>query len=197
MTTPDNQEMQAQALRLHKKGWSLKAISRTLGVPKAKLREWLPAKPPLAPTRPKSPLYWTPQRIVEALRAWLDDHEGVPPTSGDWEKVDGTVHPGYETVRRTFGSWEAALLAAGVSVEDKLWRRRFSYSEARALRRQGLSDLEIGERLGVSGAAICQALGSRQEFFAKPPKLKTKEEREEALKRAVENEEQDRKYLSP
>jgi transcriptional regulator with XRE-family HTH domain len=53
---------------------------------------------------------WTPDRIVEAIRAWQHAH-GAPPTHLDWQS-SGDGHPARSTVYRVMGSWEAALEAA-------------------------------------------------------------------------------------
>ena len=79
--------------------------------------------------------YWTPERIVRALQRWTQDH-GRPPTAFEWgarrnlpdeKRVSATRQrrrqgvqarwqrwPTYGTVRAVFGSWGAALEAAGL-----------------------------------------------------------------------------------
>lgn len=54
---------------------------------------------------------WTSEAIIHALRQWADLHG--PPTSADWSKR-GPGRPTHALVIRTFGSWEAALHAAGL-----------------------------------------------------------------------------------
>jgi Homing endonuclease associated repeat len=54
---------------------------------------------------------WPPPRVVERLQAWAHEH-GRPPTLEEWRRA-GARHPSAATVRRLFGSWNAALVAAG------------------------------------------------------------------------------------
>jgi Homing endonuclease associated repeat len=56
---------------------------------------------------------WTEEKIIEALRAeaeWL----GRTPRADDWRKA-APEHPVFNTVLQRFGSWPAALLAAGLA----------------------------------------------------------------------------------
>ena len=48
---------------------------------------------------------------MERLQAWAHEH-GRPPTLEEWRRA-GARHPSAATVRRLFGSWNAALVAAG------------------------------------------------------------------------------------
>lgn len=54
-------------------------------------------------------------RVLEALRTWAAEH-GQPPRAADWTS-DGRVPgrwPAPSAVQRLFGSWNAALVAAGL-----------------------------------------------------------------------------------
>ncbi len=64
----------------------------------------------LSPQRGR-PGHWTDEAILEALRGWADLH-GVP-SSASWSK-SAPGRPTHALVIRTFGSWEAALHAAGL-----------------------------------------------------------------------------------
>lgn len=60
---------------------------------------------------------WTEPLIIERLQQWACAHGGQPPTGRDWAqrsaRKDGRwPHPA--TVRRAFGSWNAAVTAAGL-----------------------------------------------------------------------------------
>lgn len=78
---------------------------------------------------------WTPERVIEAIQAWAGDL-GEPPTSNEWEvgrpakyadaalakarlwhekaaRFEGGGYPSNDTVKRIFGSFSAALAAAG------------------------------------------------------------------------------------
>ena len=64
----------------------------------------------LVPQKAKQ-VHWTDAAILDALRRWADAH-GVP-SSSDWS-ARSPGRPTHALVVRRFGSWEAALLAAGL-----------------------------------------------------------------------------------
>jgi hypothetical protein len=55
---------------------------------------------------------WTRELIIYALDLHHRRHLRVP-TKREWEKA-GEDHPSLMTVRRAFGSWNAAVTAAGL-----------------------------------------------------------------------------------
>jgi hypothetical protein len=57
-------------------------------------------------------VHWTRELIIYALDLHHRRHLRVP-TKREWEKA-GEDHPSLMTVRRTFGSWNAAVTAAGL-----------------------------------------------------------------------------------
>lgn len=79
---------------------------------------------------PRTPKYWTAERIVAAIQEWAREHNGAPPAASEWlGQVEGSigqyakgprsasgVHrrwPPVTTVQREFGSWANAIEAAG------------------------------------------------------------------------------------
>jgi Homing endonuclease associated repeat len=68
-------------------------------------------EPRRRPPRRSQP--WRPKEILEALENWTGAH-GQPPASFDWLRA-APEHPQAGTVRKYFGSWQAALAAAGVT----------------------------------------------------------------------------------
>lgn len=57
---------------------------------------------------------WTRATVVAAIREWADEH-GTQPSARDWlqpRRVRGDTPP-TKTVQRVFGSWSAAIAAAG------------------------------------------------------------------------------------
>lgn len=54
---------------------------------------------------------WTQEAIVAALRRWNDEH-GQPPTATQWI-AGGEWWPTRTTVRGRWGTWNAAIAAAG------------------------------------------------------------------------------------
>lgn len=67
-------------------------------------REWDPAR-----LRQRPPVY-APEAVVEAIRRWVAEHGEVPSLT-EWRAAG--VRPGVHTVYRRFGSWCAAVEAAG------------------------------------------------------------------------------------
>jgi hypothetical protein len=63
---------------------------------------------------------WTQETVAEAIRSWAAEHER-PPRSTDWRhaadaSAPGGAHPNYKAGRLLFGSWPAAVEAAGFEV---------------------------------------------------------------------------------
>ena len=96
----------AQRLRLvEQRRQSGRAASATTGEARKT------GSPPVGSAAPEAVTRWPPPRVVERLQSWAHEH-GRPPTLEEWRRA-GTRHPSAATVRRLFGSWNAALVAAG------------------------------------------------------------------------------------
>lgn len=126
--------------------------------------------------------YWTRERIIEAIQEWARVH-GRRPVSGDWQRA-GEGHPSasgiYGTRDPEFSSWSEALRAAGFTAPTGVGRgnSRWTNEQALALREAGLSDAEIGRRLGVTAQAISMRIGARN---PKPKPVKRKRSREQRI----------------
>lgn len=58
--------------------------------------------------------YWTPERIIEAIRRWADEHDGEPPSATQWLNGDRPDWaPTVFTVQYEFGTWNRGIEAAG------------------------------------------------------------------------------------
>jgi hypothetical protein len=68
--------------------------------------------------RPRRAPTWTRHGVVRALRAFAF-FRGRPPVAADWSGRMGDDWPALETVERLFGSLEAAMLAAELSVRPQ------------------------------------------------------------------------------
>lgn len=55
---------------------------------------------------------WKQETIVSAIREWADEH-GRQPAASDWLPTVPEGVPSVDTVQREFGSWNAAIEAAG------------------------------------------------------------------------------------
>jgi hypothetical protein len=62
-------------------------------------------------TGPRTGFRWTPETIVYAITLWNRKHSRTPLTR-EWDQA-GENHPSRQTVARVFGSWNAAIEAAG------------------------------------------------------------------------------------
>lgn len=60
-------------------------------------------------------LVWTTDAIICAIQEWADDHGGIPPTATQWRAPGARrgVYPCLTRVQGRFGSWNAAIVAAG------------------------------------------------------------------------------------
>jgi len=120
-----------------------------------------------------APGTWNPERVIAALRDWEEEF-GEPPRSYEWAIAaarntgheDGRVRrwaaeyprwPGAGPVIRCFGSWSAALEAAGLR-EDRIAPWALDLAErvtaARRLDRAGLKAAEISELLDVKPRTV-------------------------------------------
>ena len=70
---------------------------------------------------------WSPDRIVSALQAWTRAH-GHSPGGARWSRA-APEHPNRKTVISHFGSWQAALRAAGLAGAPRTRWREWSDSE--------------------------------------------------------------------
>lgn len=145
---------------------------------------------------------WSDQEILDALKYWAERY-GRTPKWSEWSyKDEEGLRPTNMTVWSRCGSWNDALVMAGLEPPENRWQeKKFSRPEARRLRKQGLSDSEIGRRLGVHGSTIGKALGPRRESdvptagapgtVSRRKKLRnrTREERLADLRAAIERQE--------
>jgi len=60
---------------------------------------------------PRAGFRWDRQTVVYAIDLWHRAHLRTP-TRKEWTNA-ADDHPSYDTVRRIFGSWSAAIRAAG------------------------------------------------------------------------------------
>lgn len=59
--------------------------------------------------------HWTQERVIDALRAWSKANGGRTPSAGDWLGGLPKGMPPVGVVQREFGSWNAGMVAAGLS----------------------------------------------------------------------------------
>ena len=73
-------------------------------------------------TGPRTGFRWTHDTIVYAIKLWHRKHQR-PPVTREWEQA-GENHPSRQTVIRIFGSWNAAMEAAGFVPRPRGRQRR-------------------------------------------------------------------------
>lgn len=57
---------------------------------------------------------WTRDAIVLAIQEWADENGGIPPAANDFYRLGATDrNPSVVTVQKQFGTWNAAIRAAG------------------------------------------------------------------------------------
>jgi hypothetical protein len=110
---------------------------------------------------------WTRESIVAAIRLWADQHGGVPPKATDCtglaREPGGADFPYVGSVQQEFGTWRAAILAAGfdafrVGCYGRDGEDPAVIAETVRLYRTGLSCAAVGERMGVTDSAVLSRL---------------------------------------
>jgi hypothetical protein len=79
-------------------------------------------------TGPREGFRWTADTIIYAIDLWHRRHLQTP-SAREWEQA-GENHPCRQTVMRVFGSWNAAIAAAGFTPKSQGQNR----AEVRRLR---------------------------------------------------------------
>ena len=77
---------------------------------------------------------WSDEQILAALVRFAE-REGRPPTESDWV-ANGADHPHAGTVKAHFGSWRAALAAAGLESTHDQWDRKLILDAMRRFARR-------------------------------------------------------------
>ena len=113
---------------------------------------------------------WTQDDVIDALRDWHRAYAEVP-TAADWDRWAAYEHggpakvkrllehpapvPGAATVIARFGSWKAAVVAAGlVPRSETRGLDGSSLREMAALYESGLSTVQVAARLGVAPKTV-------------------------------------------
>jgi DNA-binding CsgD family transcriptional regulator len=100
-------------------------------------------------------LTWTPEAILEAIRDWAHAHGGNPPKQMASIHADGKL-PCEQTVRKRFGTWSAAIRAAGFEPYNDR-RRETTEAMAQALS-EGMTLEQVGERFGCTPSNVWQRI---------------------------------------
>jgi hypothetical protein len=81
--------------------------------------------------------HWTTETVSAAIRAWTQANGGTPPAANDWNaararRPRGSAYPSLDTAQRIFGSWNAAMAAAGLRPRPRGWYERNAKREQAA-----------------------------------------------------------------
>lgn len=102
---------------------------------------------------------WKPEAIIDAIRAWFDSR-GRPPVATDWHIVpEGEVVPSVNSVQREFGTWNAAIAAAGFTPFEtghygRIGENAATWAEAARRYQAGESAAMIARHYGVTATAV-------------------------------------------
>lgn len=66
--------------------------------------------------------------MIQALKAWAAEHEGESPTLTEWDFERPLSAPSDRVARKVFGSWNAALKAAGLPVRPSGQHKRHGHA---------------------------------------------------------------------
>jgi hypothetical protein len=112
-----------------------------------------------APCAHRHAIVWTPEAVIEAIQEWAAAHDGQPPTATGWH-LGAPGRPVTAIVVRRFGSWDAAIVAAGLVPRGSgKWQVNHRIApEVKALAaeryRRGESSLTIGRDLGFGYQSV-------------------------------------------
>lgn len=107
--------------------------------------------------------YWTPERVLDAFARFVEEN-GRKPLSHEWLKRLHGDYPYTSEVLREFGSWNAALTAAGLPAEPpgkyvRTPETRARMSAAQRARRPRMDTAEVRVRLHRGQHDRLRALG--------------------------------------
>jgi hypothetical protein len=115
-----------------------------------------PQRPGL-PAGPRVGFRWTRENIAYAIDLWHRTHLRAP-TALDWQ-LAGEDHPSTSNIRRVFGSWNAAMRAAGFTAVKPGGRRLRTEAELDPLRQWPRERILIAIRLWVLEHGALPTLG--------------------------------------
>jgi transposase len=131
----DRAERVELAQRLAAVGMSAAAIAAVLDVSPRTVRAYVGAgrcvgcgtyvvtgveRCPRCAAREARPPERSREEVIDAIRSWARER-GRPPTQADWTSHPDPRWPSYVTVTTHFGSWRAALEAAGLQPNRRQW----------------------------------------------------------------------------
>jgi hypothetical protein len=112
--------------------------------------------------------YWTPERIIRAIVADTE-RRGRPPTAPEWDTRKGAVNrsfgwrgdrPSASRTAKVFGSWMAALEAAGVADQAKMNRAKTHCKHGHPLTGPR-ADVYV-TKAGTRSCRVCQKIWQRE-----------------------------------
>ena len=120
------------------------------------------------PTRAQHEKRWTRGKVIRALQRETK-RRGRPPSEGEWDRPTTKSRPSANTVKRIFGSWNAALEAAGLPLNvvpsgEQHYNAKLTVEAVRAIRSSTESLSVAAKRFGVSRSTV--SLIRRRETWA-------------------------------
>jgi hypothetical protein len=110
---------------------------------------------------------WTPERIIAAIQQWAREHDGEPPAKTQWSRRNtrggvvpgkpGSTRPSPRHVARAFGSWNAAIAAAGFEPRTKGSAKGENFYARRTHCKHGHEFTPENTLLRGDGARLCRA----------------------------------------
>ncbi len=133
---------------------------------------------------------WTRENIIEAIHLFNEKH-GRPPVSTEWTR-GASEYPNTGTVSERFGSWAAAIEAAGYQRPDvgrKLVDRSEDRAEAKRLHAEGRTVEQLADMFNMPPSIIRRYLASNERSMnprpSGKPKKRTREQRIADLQKAL------------
>lgn len=126
-----------------------------------------PEEPVCGRCAPHHYAVWTPEAIILAIQEYADENDGIPPTAQAWGRLhsrDSTRACSVNNVIRRFGSWNAAVMAAGYephAIGQYARRPRLNDFERRELVRRylaGETSTQLAAAYDVSSMTVLAAV---------------------------------------
>lgn len=111
---------------------------------------------------------WSEEKIIAVFRDYYEEYGEQPTQRAVRDKIGGL--PSVDTVKRHFGSWVNALVAADFDSVNQGWNAKDEETEKLLERvRDGETLSEVAAEIGITGQALGRRIQRHIKTFDLPP----------------------------